>query len=685
VIRYASALACALAASAVLAVNQQPSAQQAPPVQQPTFKSEANYIRVDAYVTRDGVPIEDLTAADFEVFEDGAPQRVDAFEHVRITPAGPQVTRIEPNSQQLGNQMATDPRARVFVLFLDIDHVPVEGSHRLKSALATMLSRMLGQDDFIGMITSRHSPSDLILARKTGTIEEQLEKYWHWGRKDTLALDPEEELYNSCYEPFTGGEQIIDEMIHRRREKLALDALEDLVVHLRGLREERKAVLLVSAGWLLLRENQALMRPLARKGDPNQVPQVPRPPLVGIGPGGRPMSSSDPSLGGTAARCEQHRQELAHFDAWQAFRDLMQDANRANVSFYPIDPRGLVVFDTPLSARRVPGLVEDSARLRTRQNTLRSLAEDTDGLAVVNNSDLTEGLQRITADLTSYYLLGYYSSHTALDGKYHRITVRVKRPGATVRARKGYRSATADEVTRGAAEAAPAAAPANAAAANALNRLALIRPEQTLFLHATHHPGGPLWVAGEISASVARTPAWSGGARLSIVAVDGAGNTTGIARREIKPGERDFIISIPLDDAQATPARVQVRAESAGGAPVGLEVTPRAGEPLLLRRSGPSPPKAAADFRFYRTEVLVYRWPLDAGETMNGARVLDRNANPMPVPTTPTEQQVEGANGNWMSGSVTLAPLTNGDYILELTKKGSAGPMVMLVPFRILR
>jgi VWFA-related protein len=693
VTRFPLSLAAALAAAvgvtaarqAAQAPPQQPPAEQTPRAAQPTFRSEANYIRVDAFVTRDGVPIEDLTRDDFEVLEDGVPQKIDAFEHVRIAPAGPQATRIEPNSQQLANQMAADPRARVFVVFLDIDHVPVEGSYRLKTAVATMLSRMLGQDDFIGMLTSRHSPSDLILARKTGFLEEQLEKYWYWGRKDTVHLDADEELYMGCYERYVGGEEVIAEMIQRRREKLALDALQDLVVHLRGLREERKAVLMVSAGWRLFRENQGLMRALVLKGDPNQTPRAPAPPSIGIGPGGRIMSGSNPELGGTRERCEQHRQELAHFDGWQTFLDLTQDANRGNVSFYPIDPRGLVVFDTPMSERRLPGLVADAAMLRTRQNALRSLADETDGLAVVNSNNLEAGLQRITADLTSYYLLGYYAPPTALDGKYHRITVRVTRPGARVRARSGYRAATREEITRG-TTATPAPAPANNAASDALNRLALIRPDQTLFLHATHLPGGPLWVAGEIPSSVARTATWARGARVSVMALDASGNTVGVARREIKPGERDFLLSVPVDSTSVAPATVQVRAEPSGeGSPVGVEVSPRPGEPLLFRRSGPTPPKAAADFRYYRTEELVYRWPLARGETIGTARVLDRNAAPMPVPSAPSEQTVEGAGGTWMVGSVALAPLTNGDYLLELTKKGGSGPLTVLVPFRILR
>lgn len=675
----AAALSLALTATALLI-----AAQQAPAVapRQPTFRSEANYIRVDAFIaTRDGVAIEDLTLADFELLEDGVLQKIEAFEHVRIQPAGPQVARIEPNSQQTGHQMAAEPRARVFVLFLDVDHVPVEGSYRLKTALAAMLTRMLGVDDFIGILTSRHSPTDLILARKTALIEEQLEKYWYWGQMHGLSLHRDETSYLACYGRYPGGETVAYEMIARRREKLALDALRDLVVYLRGVREERKAVLILTAGWPLFRPDLRLARPLGSRGGGVMAP----PPII-VGPGGQPRSGDDPREPSQQTRCDQHRLELAQIDHWDAFQRLMQDANRANVSFYPIDPRGLVVFDTPISAPAIPSLTMDAAMVRARQTSLRTLAEETDGLAVVSTNNLVEGLRKISADLTSYYLLGYYSPNASLDGKYHRITVRVKRPGAVVRARKGYRAASRDEVARGAevSAAPPAAARAgNAAAASALNRLSLIRPDAAMYVHATHERGGALWVAGEIPAATARTDAWARGVRVSIMAVDASGSTVGVARKEIAPGQRDFVTPVALDDPAVTPARVQVRAEPAGAPAVGLEVAPLAGAPLLMRRSGAATPKAAADFRFFRTEELIYRWPLAASESSGRVRVLDRAGEAMALSSSPVEQSADG--GRWMTGTLTLAPLVNGDYLLELTKQAAGATKTVLVPFRIAR
>ena len=78
-------------------------------------------------------------------------------------------------------------------------------------------------------------------------------------------------------------------------------------------------------------------------------------------------------------------------------------------------------------------------------DTLRVLAEQTDGRAIVNRNDLAAGMKQIVRDTSAYYLIGYNSSQAPTDGKFHEIKVRVKRPGVQVRARKGYWALTAEE------------------------------------------------------------------------------------------------------------------------------------------------------------------------------------------------------------------------------------------------
>ncbi|HEV3141200.1 MAG TPA: VWA domain-containing protein [Vicinamibacterales bacterium] len=111
---------------------------------------------------------------------------------------------------------------------------------------------------------------------------------------------------------------------------------------------------------------------------------------------------------------------------------LVGAANRVNVSLYPVDPGGLRIV-TP----RAAGV--------STIDMFRSLAEQTGGRAIVNQNDLSGALTQVSRDASAYYLLGFVSSHPS-DGKFHTITIRVKRRGATVRAREGYLAPRPDEV-----------------------------------------------------------------------------------------------------------------------------------------------------------------------------------------------------------------------------------------------
>ena len=150
--------------------------------QPPTFRTEANYVRVDVFpTTKDGAPILDLTQADFDVLEGGAPQKIEQFEHVVIR-ATAQDARIDPNNVREMRAMLENPRARVFVIFLDVGHVTVDGSHRIRQPLTDTLNRLIGPEDLVGVMTPDMSPTDIALARKTTTIEGFLARHWTWAR-----------------------------------------------------------------------------------------------------------------------------------------------------------------------------------------------------------------------------------------------------------------------------------------------------------------------------------------------------------------------------------------------------------------------------------------------------------------------------------------------------------------------
>jgi VWFA-related protein len=400
------------------------------------------------------VPVDDLTATDFQVAEDSVPQKIESFEHIVVQPAT-EGERVDPGSVTRANQLAADPHRRVFVVYLDTGGVHVEGSYNIKEPLITLLTNILGPDDLVGVMLPHMSPDAITFGRKTTVIEEGLRRNWPWGRRDTLVLDKREEMYDSCWPPTRGDPAGPDglssrarAMIQRYRERVAFDSLRDLILHMGAIREGRTAVIAVSEGWVLYRRDEKLteLRRDPITGRPSE-PIPGTPPPVGVGAGGVLTANPQPyDYDQSRQSCDKEQMELAMTDNERYFRDLFEDANRANVSFYPVDPRGLPAVDTDIGPATPLPPALDRAVLEHRIDTLRMLAENTDGIALVDSNDLTKQMRRLAADLTSYYLLGYASTNGKLDGRFRTIKVKVSRPGVEVRARHGYRSATSAEV-----------------------------------------------------------------------------------------------------------------------------------------------------------------------------------------------------------------------------------------------
>jgi hypothetical protein len=485
-------------------------------------------------------------------------------------------------------------------------------------------------------------------------------------------------------------------MIFRRREVRTLDALEELVRHLRFVREERKAVIAITQGWRLYGEDTTLRA--------TSTATTPVPP-VGIDPRtGRLGTVDRNSFPGVIdpRKCEQERIALSMLRNEQRFLDILNQANTGNTSFYPIDPRGLVVFDeniVPISPSgkwgRPVDLVEDSRRLKARNDSLRTMADATDGLAVVQNGDLSAGMRRIVEDLSSYYLLGYYSTRD-LDGKFHRLTVRVKRPGVRVRARTGYLAATrGDEAkAKAAATAMAGAKPVDAraeAVKGSLSTLGIFSRERPLRVRVAtgYLPSGvaTIWGVAEVPAATGQHD-WSGGGQADAALIDASGKTVITEPLTIAAGARSLRFSF---GSRATLApgeyQVQVRAKgtSAGlgameSVRVSVAASPAASGAVVLRRSVTTgnQPMATADLRFRRTERIIIEVPTmstDAGT----AQLLNRVGQAMSIPVA-TAIRDDADGSRWRTAALALAPLAAGDYVLEQ----SSGAETTLTAFRVL-
>jgi len=650
-------------------------------VQQPTFRGGTNVVRVDLYATNNAGTVDDLKASEVEVLEDGVKQTIESFEHVVVRPPVSQELRAEPNSVEESRQMAADPRARIFVIFLDTYHTGFASAARMRAALQQFIDRVVGQDDLIGLMTPEMAATDVTLGRRTTVISRLLDVN-NWGRRGRLVdNDPDEEMYEHCYA--FEDPKIPADMKKRRREMLSLDALDDLVTHLGGLRDERKAVLAVSEGWLQYGPDASLARPLANSSPPIAAP----PAIVGRGTTDRSVAVDQ------KVKCEADRATLAQMDNRDRLQRTGERANRVNVSFYPIGAQGLAVFDADIGPEPPPGLVEDAANLRNRQNGLRLLADMTDGVAIVNTNNVAPLLKRVVDDMSSYYLLTYSSTNSKLDGRFRSINVRLARPGVQTRFRRGYRALTAKEIptTLSGAAAAPVMPPSQGAVLAALNTMAF-NPRAELRLRGSAYAlpaaagQGAFWLVGTLDDATRRLPEWGQGGTADVAVRAGDGRTVLTSTVPIA-ADGGFAVQVPEAGGLA-PGDYSVRVRAKGGAGATIDETARVsvaaeapviGDAVVWRRRPATGPAyfRTADPRASRTDRL--RFELATTSTAAPvATLLDRVGKPVSVPLQATTRDDDGVH--WIVVDATIAPLAPSDYAVAV----KAGDATRTIAFRVI-
>lgn len=654
---------------------------QAPPPsvgpQQPTFRSAANYIRVDMFATRDGQAIADLEPEEVDLLEDGVLQKVEAFEHVTVRPAGSQESRAEPNSVAESRHTPADARARVFVVFLDTYHTRIEGSADMRLPLVRFLDRVLGPDDLVAVMTPEMAATDITFGRKATVISNIMDSQWAWGRRGRLSdRDPKDDTYDTCYGAQLPGQPrgIAAEMKERRREKLTLDALEDLVAHLSDLREERKAVLTVTEGWVLFKENRSLA------SSPEKTGAVKPQDVLLRRPRQQPEDRGN-LQGPSRIECETDRLALALLDNTRRLRELTDEANRGNVTFYPVYPQGLAPFDAQIGPDRSPTARQDAANLSLRQDSLRFVADNTDGTSVINPNNIDGALRRIIDDLSSYYLLGYYSTNTTLDGRFRSVTVRVKRPGARVRSRRGYRGRTAEQLLSRGASGDGSSTPT--AMSTALNTTAGVGSKTPFRIRSSSwvsEDWGAFWIVGELDYPTLKELAWTAGGKAEVVVLGADGAEIMSRTIEIASVSGGFAIRVPENGAVPLgDYAVRVTLHSGADSALSLSDTARVGvkadgsaigEAVLWRRGPATGPqyRRTADPRFQRNERIRLELATRVAVPAT-ARLLDRAGKTLQVPVHIGGRPEGGAvDFQWIVAEATLAPLAAGDYAIEVTQ-----------------
>lgn len=385
------------------------------------FRSGINYIRVDAMATDDnGNPVLDLTQEDFEIYEDDVKQEIESFQLVQVDPLPalgdtPQVAVGRNRSDQ--ERAASQADVRVFVIFLDDYHVRLGNSIRTRRMLVEFLENNLIPSDLVGVMFPLMPLESVRLTRNHAAVINAVNTFE--GVKYRYEV---RNMFENNYAHYP------TEIVERVRNDVSLSALKGLMIYLGSMREGRKSVLLVSEGYSNYVPPQLRAQNASMGVDPTLNP-----------------SRFDPLAGDSAM--EETASFFQQDEIISDLRRVFQTATRFNTSIYTVDPRGLAAEEFDLSGPTV-GIQTNLRQLRRTQDTLRILAEETDGRAIVNQNDFRPGLDQMLSDSNAYYLFGYNSTLEATDGKFHKIDVRVSRPGVNLRARKGYWAITELDVER---------------------------------------------------------------------------------------------------------------------------------------------------------------------------------------------------------------------------------------------
>lgn len=398
-----------------------PGAGQAPAV---TFKVDINYVEVPAVIVdRQGRFVDSLQQSDFEIYEDGRKQPLSGFVLVNAGRAKADAPlflgrAIEPDVHT--NTVPFD--GRLYVILMDDLHVEALTTTLARAAAKRFVETQLGADDLAAVICASGRPG----ASQDFTADRQLLLHaidQFMGRRLPSATRNRIDKFVTQNSAGAGNKAMLDTrpvVDIDERERLSnaqrtLSAIRAASNALSSIHGRRKAIVMFSEGIDAAISNITAGAAQGEGTDMNVANLLP----------------------GAAGETQRDAE------------DAMAAAIKADVSIYGVDPGGLkgiggaADITVPIEADPTAGMTLQSidGELRLQLESLRRLSVNTGGFAAINTNDLGPSFDRIREDNSRYYLLGYYPTATKADGKYHRLDVKVLKPGLQVRARAGYLAA----------------------------------------------------------------------------------------------------------------------------------------------------------------------------------------------------------------------------------------------------
>ena len=378
--------------------------------QQPTFRGGVTLVTTDV-IPRDssGRFVADLKKDDFTVLEDGQAQEITSFQMIQggrtfnlLAPPPAQAAVPEGLVLPQARPRTTDVAGRVFLIYIDDLHFEPEISPHVRRVMQQIADTLIHEGDLVTVLSSGPSFIEIGPTYDKKAVVEAVSKIRGSG------LIPMEIM--RMLESPQGPADI------RARAQTAFYTAYRILGDLETVSNRRKAVIYVSNGYDF---------------DPFPEGRAGTDKILG-GRATDPMrftiDNENPyfSLGKINADIDLHR----------LMRELVLSANRANATLYTLDPRGLS------SVVDFGAVAVDQSEWRTHiqktTSTLRYLAEETGGFAIVNTNDFVSELKRVDAETSDYYLLGFTSTNPDPQKRTRALEVKVTRPGVTVASRRAY-------------------------------------------------------------------------------------------------------------------------------------------------------------------------------------------------------------------------------------------------------
>jgi VWFA-related protein len=371
--------------------QQQPAVPAPGPT--PTFRTSVDLVSSDVIVRdKRGQFLADLSKNDFELYEDGVKQELNSFVLVHggraYTTEVAAPTPIREGIILPPSRPTNDAAGRIILFVVDDLHLDFNITPRVRQLFKKLGKELVHEGDLFGIVSTGTSSIAIDLTYDRSRMDEAANRITGGG------LSPKDIIEQSA-----SGETP-QEVMHRAH--VALETTYETLKNLEATHNRRKAVVVISNGYDFdpFSASRNGTAGSAFLNNPNVDPNDPSNSMMNQG------------------------SKFADTDLAIELNDLARQANRANATFYTIDPRGLTA-GPDLDQQVDPS--EWETHLRKQQDSLRSLAEQTGGIAVVNTNDFDKALKRIDAETSDYYVLGYYSSNPDPTQRRRQVEIKVRK------------------------------------------------------------------------------------------------------------------------------------------------------------------------------------------------------------------------------------------------------------------